>query len=201
MPSSPKIPKEKILAAALDMLKSEGYEAITISTLAKKLECSTQPISWHFGNMENFRRELTEAAWASVHDKMNFDDADAIQSYEKVGLAYVELAIENPNLFKFLRMSGEGEKKHAGFATMLNSDRNRHICEQLSVYLSLSFEDTLFFMQTVVLFTHGMASLIASGDLEITKDEALDRIRRAGVAILRGMGVTKINDDGSLKNE
>ena len=52
MPSSPKIPKETILKAALEMLIEDGYNAITIKTLSNKLGCSTQPISWHFGSME-----------------------------------------------------------------------------------------------------------------------------------------------------
>ena len=48
MPTRPKIPKETILQHALDMLIQDGYSSINIKTLAKKIGCSTQPISWHF---------------------------------------------------------------------------------------------------------------------------------------------------------
>ena len=51
MPTSPKIPKETILQHALEMLIRDGYSSINIKTLAKKIGCSTQPISWHFGNI------------------------------------------------------------------------------------------------------------------------------------------------------
>lgn len=56
MPSSPKIPKEMILNAALTMLIRDGYSALNIKALAEELHCSTQPISRHFGNMEGFER-------------------------------------------------------------------------------------------------------------------------------------------------
>jgi len=70
MPSSPKVPKEKILKAALDLLIREGYGAINIKALAKEIGCSTQPISWHFGNMDGLRRSLTEHALTYAYGKM-----------------------------------------------------------------------------------------------------------------------------------
>ena len=56
------IPKEKILETALQLLIRDGHEAITIKAVAKELGTSTQPISWTFGNMENFRTALAEYA-------------------------------------------------------------------------------------------------------------------------------------------
>ena len=70
MPSSPKIPKETILQHALEMLIQDGYASINIKALAARIGCSTQPISWHFGNMENFRNALTEYALVYANKKM-----------------------------------------------------------------------------------------------------------------------------------
>ena len=44
MPSSPKIKKEDMLQAALDIVVEEGYAALNIKAVAKKLGCSTAPI-------------------------------------------------------------------------------------------------------------------------------------------------------------
>ena len=55
MPTKPRIPQEKILKAAFEILNEDGYSNVNIKTIAKKLECSTQPISWHFSNMIEFR--------------------------------------------------------------------------------------------------------------------------------------------------
>ena len=49
MPRSVQIIKEKILAAAMNILIRDGYSAVNIKSIAKELECSTQPIAWQFG--------------------------------------------------------------------------------------------------------------------------------------------------------
>ena len=52
------ISKEMILQAALEMLIRKGYSAINIKTLSKEIGCSTQPLVWHFENMEGLRKAL-----------------------------------------------------------------------------------------------------------------------------------------------
>ncbi|MBR6960479.1 MAG: TetR family transcriptional regulator, partial [Clostridiales bacterium] len=52
------IGKDVILEAALQMLIADGYESINIRTLAEKIGCSSQPLVWHFENMEGLRRAL-----------------------------------------------------------------------------------------------------------------------------------------------
>ena len=51
MPPKTQIPKEKILRTGLDLVIREGYEVINIKRLAQEIGCSTQPISWSFGNI------------------------------------------------------------------------------------------------------------------------------------------------------
>ena len=60
MPSSPKIKKEDILQTALEIVTQDGYAALNIKAVAKKLGCSTAPISWQFGGMDGLRQELRE---------------------------------------------------------------------------------------------------------------------------------------------
>lgn len=48
MPSSPKIKKEDMLKTALDIVMESGYSALNIKEVAKRLGCSTAPISWQF---------------------------------------------------------------------------------------------------------------------------------------------------------
>ncbi len=49
------ISKEVILDAALKMLIRDGYASVNVKTLAAEIGCSTQPIVWHFENMEGLR--------------------------------------------------------------------------------------------------------------------------------------------------
>lgn len=57
-----RISKEIILRKALEMLIRDGYSSINIKTLSKEIGCSTQPLVWHFGNMEGLRNALAEYA-------------------------------------------------------------------------------------------------------------------------------------------
>lgn len=55
MPAKKQVPKEKILAAALELLKTQGYEAVNIKQLSKALGCSTQPVYLSFSGMDELR--------------------------------------------------------------------------------------------------------------------------------------------------
>ncbi len=52
MPSSPRIKKEDMLQAALELVSRDGYAALNIKAVARELGCSTAPISWQFGGMD-----------------------------------------------------------------------------------------------------------------------------------------------------
>ena len=114
MPSSPKIPKETILQHALEMLIQNGYASINIKALAKRIGCSTQPISWHFGNMENFRNALTEYALDYANKKM-LSASEGMSAFSNVGIGYIDIAFDEPNLFRYLYMSGESGYYAGGF--------------------------------------------------------------------------------------
>lgn len=59
MPAKKQVPKERILTAALELLKTQGYEAVNIKQLSAALGCSTQPIYLSFSGMDELRMELT----------------------------------------------------------------------------------------------------------------------------------------------
>ena len=54
------ISKELILETAFRLLVRDGESAVNIKSLAREIGCSTQPIAWHFGNMEGFRTEFLD---------------------------------------------------------------------------------------------------------------------------------------------
>lgn len=96
------ISKDIILQAALKMLIRDGYSSINIKTLAREIGCSTQPIVWHFDNMEGLRTALAEYAINYAKNKMNSCIENAVEVFEHTGRVYVEMAVKEPNLFRFL---------------------------------------------------------------------------------------------------
>lgn len=184
MPSSPKIPKELILECALKMLIRDGYSALNIKALAKEIGCSTQPISWHFGNMDGFRSELTKYALEYANKKMLSSASCGMEAFAGVGIAYVSLAFDEPNLFKYLYMSGDSGFQAGGFDILINADTNAAMVEQIADYLKVPKENVGSFFQNTMVYTHGLACFVASGVITSTKEEVIDMVDRAALAFL-----------------
>ena len=108
MPSSPKIKKEDMLQAALELVSKNGYAALNIKAVAGELGCSTAPISWQFGGMDGLREELIPFAEQYVEDKYYSRNENELATFEQRGKGTIDLALENPNLFRFLYM---GERR------------------------------------------------------------------------------------------
>lgn len=170
MPSSPKIPKETILQHALDMLIQEGYSSINIKSLAKRIGCSTQPISWHFGNMENFRNELTQYALNYANEKM-CSDSEGMSAFSNVGIGYLNIAFDEPNLFRYLYMSGESGYHAGGFDIFTTADANSVMVEQIAKQLGKPVDKVNDFFRDTIIYTHGLACFIVSGMIKAAKEE------------------------------
>lgn len=183
MPSSPRIPKEIILEYALKMLIREGYAAINIKALAKEIGCSTQPISWHFGNMDGLRKELAEYAMAYAERKMR-SDADGMEAFAHMGIAYLDMAFDEPNLFQYLNMSNDSGYFMSGFDAFIADDKSSAMAEQIAGQLKTSGDKVGVFYENMIIYTHGLASLIASGLVKATKEETREMMKQAAEGFL-----------------
>ena len=64
MPPKVKVTKDMVIDAAFEIAREAGAENINARTVAKKLNCSTQPVMYHFATIE----ELKKAAYAKADD-------------------------------------------------------------------------------------------------------------------------------------
>lgn len=187
MPTSPKIPKEIILQHALEMLIQEGYSSINIKTLAKRIGCSTQPISWHFGNMENFRNALTEYALNYANEKM-ISASEGMLAFSNVGIGYIDLAFDEPNLFRYLYMSGESGYYAGGFEILTTADTNSVMIEQIANQLGTSADKVSEFFRNTIIYTHGLACFVVSGLIKSTKEELYAMVEQGADGFLLQAG-------------
>lgn len=197
MPTSPKIPKETILQHALDMLIQNGYSSINIKTLAKRIGCSTQPISWHFGNMENFRNALTEYALDYANEKM-LSASEGMSAFSNVGIGYIDIAFDEPNLFRYLYMSGESGYHAGGLDIFTTADANSAMIEQIAKQLEISADKVSDFFRNTIIYTHGLACFVVSGLIKSTKEELYDMVKQGadGFMLQAGFELNKgLNGD------
>ena len=185
MPTKPTIPKDLILKNALELLIAEGYEKVNIKTIAKKIGCSTQPISWHFKNMESFRIELKNYALKYANSIM--DPKEKTNIFNQVKEGYIKIAYDIPNLFKYLYLDG-GSKYHLGNLNDFENDTdNVMIAKKLAKIYEISLDDAKFYVENIIIYTHGLLVLVTTGILTISKDEVRNRIQMISQSLLNGI--------------
>lgn len=184
MPRSVQITKEKILTAALDVLIREGYSAVSIKSIARELNCSTQPIAWQFGNMDNMREALTKEAVAYANQKMMPTSTNCIEAFWQIGYGYINLAFDTPNLFRFVYMGESKNYYRGGFNSILTDKGNAVLIDKLYQYLNISKGQADMLFQRMIVYTHGMVSLVVAGVLNCTKEQVYSIVKDFGTDLL-----------------
>lgn len=194
------VSKEMILQAALEMLIRDGYSAINIKTLSKEIGCSTQPLVWHFESMAGLRKALAEYALNYANEKMRPCAQNGMDAFAGVGMAYINLAFDEPNLFKYLYMSGESEFQAGGFDVLVNAKANADMVGQIADYLKMPKENVSSFFQNTMIYTHGLACFIASGVITSSKEEVIKMVHQAALTFLLQAGA-KTNLEENHENK
>lgn len=177
MPRSVQITKEKILTAAIDILIRDGYYAVNIKSIAKELKCSTQPIAWQYGNMDNMREALTQEAVIYANQKMMPTSTNCIEAFWQIGYAYINLAFDTPNLFRFVYMGESKNYCRGGFNSILTDKGNAALIDKLYQYLNISREQADMLFQRMLVYTHGIVSLVVAGVLNCTKEQVYSIVK------------------------
>lgn len=105
MPPKIKISKDEIFHVALNIVRECGHEAINARDIAKKLNCSTQPIFSNYKNMEELKKEIVSYS-VSLHNEYikNEIEEKFYPDYKATGMAYIKFAKYEKELFKLLFM-------------------------------------------------------------------------------------------------
>ena len=183
------IPRERILRTAMDLVIREGNQALTIGRLAKELGCSTQPISWTFGSMEAFREEFAEYVLREFNSREVPHGTGAVQMFAAVGLRYLRAAFDEPNLIHFIRANSQRMVAHGGIGTVFDPQVHETLVKTLSQSLGITAADAAHFIQTSVIYTQGLVSLIVDGTIHIDYADAVHRLETIGIQCLVLAGV------------
>ncbi len=105
MPPKIKITKEDIIKTAVELIRSNGEEAINARAIATALNCSTQPVFSKFASMEQLQEATLGAAYEIYLDFIkNEVESEKYPRYKAFGMAYIRFAKEEKELFKLLFM-------------------------------------------------------------------------------------------------
>lgn len=165
MPPKIKTTKEAIVKTALDIVREKGIDAINAREIARKLDCSTQPIFFNFNSMEELKEEVIKSAGDIYRDYSKEEgEKNEYPLYKATGMAYIRFAREETELFKLLFMrdrSSEKTKDDEDFSDVIE------IAQKTT---GLSREDALLFHLEIWAFVHGIATMVATNYTQLEWD-------------------------------
>lgn len=167
----PKIKREDIVNSAFEIVKEKGMEGLNARDIAKKLNCSIQPIFYQFKTMEELKQAISKKIY-EVYKKYLLSGENTNTPYKSMGISYVKFAKDYPKLFKILFMQ-KTEMNSTNFIQIDNLGDK--VIQTGQKYTGLTSKKQKNFHLKVWIFTHGIASLIATGTLSLT-DEEIDKI-------------------------
>lgn len=92
MPPKVKVTKEEIIAAALEILRQKGMEAVNARAVAAALGCSTQPIFSNYSSMGALQHDVLAAGYAEYNRWIEQQMKEGrYPPYKASGMAYIQL--------------------------------------------------------------------------------------------------------------
>ena len=170
MPPKAKISKESALNAALKLTQKNGWESISARGIANELGCSTQPIFRIYKNMPELKAEL----YSFIEEYYNRYIKTHItyeNIFRSIGISNIIFARNEPNLFKALFMSDNIKTKN--FVGMIDGDNNAVLLHMIAQSAKVSPEKAKTLYVEIWLFTHGIASMIATNSCKLENREIL----------------------------
>ena len=190
MPPKFKFTREQIVAAALEVTRKNGITGLTARGLAAELGSSAKPNFGLFENMEEVQREVVSAANTLYQSYIKKGMADnKFPPYKASGIAYIQFAKEEKELFKLLFMRDRTDEKIEE-----NREEIRPILDLIMKNLGIDENEAYFFHLELWLYVHGIATMIATNYLE-WDIEFIDKALTDAYQGLKNRYVTRSTDN------
>jgi AcrR family transcriptional regulator len=166
MPPKVKITREDIINATLQLVRTSGAQAINARAVASALGCSTQPVFSNFATMEDLHLAVEQKAVELYREYSRREiDAGTYPVYKASGISYIRFAKEEKELFKLLFMCDRTAE-----AMQQDSPLFDEMVDAVHSSTGLEIENAKLLHLEVWAFVHGIATMFATGFLELEWD-------------------------------
>ncbi len=177
MPAKVKVTKEMIVDAAFEIARATGAENINARTVSEKLNCSTQPVMYHFSTIEELKRAVYQKADEFHSGYLMNITGNQDGAMLGIGLNYIGFAIDEPHLFRFLFQSNFFDENT--LLELIDAEELIPVLSAMREALGMDMEQTKKVFLTVFLFAHGYASIIANNSLKYDREIIKSQLERA----------------------
>jgi AcrR family transcriptional regulator len=159
--------RQKIMNAARELFATQGYEAVTMRSIAERIEYTPTCIYFHFADKEALLREICDTDFARFAQELQPDvaHADALERIRLQGQLYLEFARKHPNHYRLMFMTVlpqlPGEPTKYGGAAQSAYAYLRQCCAEAIATgaIRADITDPDLVAQTLWAAVHGVASL------------------------------------------
>lgn len=182
MPPKVKITKEKIVDAAFTIARKEGADKITARSVSEQLNCSTQPVLYHFSSVEEIKRAVYEKA-DEYHTSYIMDIQDKYENpMVSIGINYIRFAMEEGSLFRFLFQSNEFSGK--SMLELMDTEDVHSIIAAFQQEIGVSISEAKEIFVTLFIFIHGYASLYANNSMIYDEKNLMDTLTKVFYSVV-----------------
>ncbi len=192
------VTKEKILSAALDLVRSGGPSALTARSLSARLECGANAIFSSFGSIQGVRDAVREEA-RKLYRKRVGDGFALNPPFKGFGIAFIWFAMDEPYLFSMIM---ESQLKPDSYKDYIDS----HVgfkAECLSAIagtFGLHGKDAETLYYQLILVALGLASTCTGGKSPLTIPQASEILGKNVRAFLMVIRAGKDEREGFVPN-
>ena len=107
--------RRRILDAAQELFKREGYENVTMRRIAEAIEYSPTTIYNHFEDKDDLVKALCQEDFTALLAAFESQPrpADPVEWIRQLGRAYAAFGVAHPNHYRFMFMTSHEEKNHS----------------------------------------------------------------------------------------
>lgn len=193
MPPKAKFSREEIVEAALEIVRAEGFDALTSRTLGAKLGSSARPIFTVFKNMEEVQQAVIDAAKILYREYVQKGLSEN-PAFKGVGTQYILFSVNEPKLFQLLFMAEHKQVPDLSNVLPLIDESYEQIL--LSVRNGYGLDEACAekLYRHLWIYTHGIATLCATGMCRFTGEEISGMMTEVFISLLKNVKAGEEND-------
>ncbi len=193
MPPKAKFTRDEIINAALSIVKTEGFDALTSRALGLKLGSSARPVFTVFRNMEEVEEAVTEAAKALYKQYIQKGLTDT-PAFKGAGTQYILFSINEPKLFQLLFMTEHNRIPDLSSVLPLIEESYEEVFLSITDTYGLNKESAEKLYRHLWIYTHGIATLCATKMYRFTVAEISQMMSEVFISLLKNRKGNENND-------
>jgi AcrR family transcriptional regulator len=186
MPPKAKFTKEEITEAALNIVQTNGFEALTARELGTRLGSSARPIFTVFKNMGEVQQAVIQSAKTVYKEYVNKGLKEE-HPFKGVGTQYILFSVNEPKLFQLLFMTEQSQKPDLSGVLPLIEESYEEILSSLQEEYEINEHLAEKLYHHLWIYTHGIATLCATKMCCFTGVEISSMITEVFMSLLKNI--------------